>query len=263
MHFNPLRNRVPYSKAGSPFSLFCYTTLKFWRRFAVLSVCLCLSLMMSGCGNSSTGHSGVLKTTPGTLSTSIPGAPTYAAIGASDTFGVGADDPYTENWPTDLDTLFNNSYHLVNLGIPGMTVHGALSAELPIALDQHPSLVTIWLAVNDLDDNVSATDYGTDLDTLLQRLRTALPDTKIVIGNVPDLTVLPAFSRSDKTAITQQVDAYNSIISSEAQKFHILLADLHAQALEPAYISQDGFHPNAQGYRVLAQVFYQVIKANT
>jgi lysophospholipase L1-like esterase len=144
-----------------------------------------------------------------------------------------------------------------------MTVHGALTAELPIALDQHPNLITIWLAVNDLDDNVTATDYRTDLDTLLQHLRTALPDTKIVIGNVPDLTTLPAFSGADKTALTQQVNAYNSVISSEAQKYHTLLVDLHAQPLERSYISRDGFHPNAQGYQVLAKIFYQIINANT
>ena len=53
---------------------------------------------------------------------------------------------------------------LVNLGIPGILLHQALSVEVPIALDAHPDLVTIWLAVNDLASNVPIASYSNDLD---------------------------------------------------------------------------------------------------
>ncbi len=84
---------------------------------------------------------------------------TYVAIGASDTFGIGADDPQTENWPTDLAAKLGNGVQLINLGVPGITAHQAIKIELPVALDAHPDLVTIWLAVNDIIDNVPVASY--------------------------------------------------------------------------------------------------------
>ncbi|HAG97762.1 MAG TPA: hypothetical protein DCL75_02595, partial [Ktedonobacter sp.] len=100
---------------------------------------------------------------------------TYVAIGASDTFGIGADDPQTENWPADLSVGLGTGVHLVNLGIPGITLHQALSVEVPVALDAHPNLVTVWLAVNDLANNVPLASYAHDLDLLLSRLQRDAP----------------------------------------------------------------------------------------
>ncbi|MBV9258507.1 MAG: hypothetical protein JO215_10855, partial [Ktedonobacteraceae bacterium] len=122
---------------------------------------------------------------------------TYVAIGASDTFGIGADDPQTQNWPFDLSTLLGRQVHLINLGVPNIDVHNALGVELPVALDAHPDLVTIWLAVNDLADNVPVASYTHDLDLLLTRLRTKVPHARIAVANVPDLTVLPRFNSYD------------------------------------------------------------------
>ncbi|HKW21310.1 MAG TPA: SGNH/GDSL hydrolase family protein, partial [Ktedonobacterales bacterium] len=80
---------------------------------------------------------------------------TYVAIGASDAFGVGTDDPAVDNWPTVLSHLLGSDAHLVNLGIPGETVAEARRTELPVALDAKPSLVTVWLGVNDIVQSVS------------------------------------------------------------------------------------------------------------
>src|SRR5579884_1409584 len=74
---------------------------------------------------------------------------TYVAIGASDSFGIGTDDPADESWPTDLADELGPSVHLVNLGIPGEQVGDALQNELPVALDERPDVVTLWLGVND------------------------------------------------------------------------------------------------------------------
>ncbi|HYX48991.1 MAG TPA: GDSL-type esterase/lipase family protein, partial [Ktedonobacteraceae bacterium] len=119
---------------------------------------------------------------------------TYVAIGASDTFGIGTSDPYSENWPTDLTDKLNQKVHLINLGIPGITLHDALSLELPIALDSHPKLITIWLGVNDIADKVSIASYSHDLDLMLTRLQSRAPSARILIANIPDLTLLPYFA---------------------------------------------------------------------
>ncbi|MDQ6662190.1 MAG: SGNH/GDSL hydrolase family protein [Chloroflexota bacterium] len=193
---------------------------------------------------------------------------TYVAIGASDTFGVGADDPSTENWAADLSTNLGSHVHLVNLGIPGIVLHQALKAELPIALDAHPQVITVWLAVNDLTSRVPLDSYTSDLNVLLTQLRKAAPTARIAIANVPDLTLLPVFSAMslmDKPTLMKYIQAYNAIIASAAKQHGVLLVDLFAKWREldqhPEYISNDGFHPSTLGYARIAEIFYQTLKA--
>ena len=125
------------------------------------------------------------------------------AIGASDTFGIGTSDPYMENWPTDLADKLNQKVHLINLGIPGITLHDALSLELPVALDSHPELVTIWLGVNDIANKVPVNSYSHDLDLMLTRLESQAPSAHILIANIPDLTLLPYFASYNQQELHQ------------------------------------------------------------
>lgn len=191
------------------------------------------------------------------------GQVTYVAIGASDTFGIGAYDPYNENWATDLANKLGPNVHLINLGIPGVTLHDALSAELPVALDAHPELVTIWLAVNDIVDNVPIGSYSHDLDVLLSRLQANSPRVRIAVANVPDLAQLPYFSSFDPRLLQQEEQAYNSAIASTVQKHHVILVDLSQFDLKrfPEYISNDGLHPSTIGYLRLSELFYAALQA--
>ncbi len=191
---------------------------------------------------------------------------TYVAIGASDTYGIGTDDPQTQSWPADLSTKLGDGVHLINLGIPGVHADSALNVEVPIALDSHPDIVTLWLAVNDLADNVSLTDYTRSMDSILSRLQQLTPHTRIAIANVPDVTVLPRFQTENAQALHERITAYNTVIASLVQKHHALLVDLYTRwqdlANHPDYISNDGFHPNALGYAAIATIFYQVLQEN-
>src|SRR6266571_1742183 len=225
----------------------------------ILSFCLLL-LLLAGCGSLSRGQA----VRPGSQ---LPASRqlTYVAIGASDSFGIGADDPYRENWPTVLAAKLGPRVHLINLGVPEMLVHRALGIELPVALDTHPNLITVWLAVNDLAANVPVDSYSHDLDLMLTRLQTAMPQARIAIGNVPDLTLVPHFSSFDQEALRQQTLAYNAAINDIVKRHHDILVDLYAHGYDlanhPEYISIDGFHPNTAGYEHLAGVFYQALQA--
>jgi lysophospholipase L1-like esterase len=189
---------------------------------------------------------------------------TYVAIGASDTFGIGTDDPYSENWPGQLASLFKQPVHVLNLGIPGITLHAALQAELPVALDAHPGLVTVWLAVNDLATGVALPNYSHDLDTLLTRLQAAAPRAQIAVGNLPDLTSVPFFAAFQPLILRQEIRAYNGAIASLVKRHHALLVDLSGQRYNlqvfPQYISRDGLHPSSIGYLQLAELFYEALQ---
>jgi lysophospholipase L1-like esterase len=191
---------------------------------------------------------------------------TYVAIGASDAFGIGTDNPDQESWPTVLAGLLGPHTHLINLGIPGEVVSQALSMELPVALASEPSIITVWLAVNDLADGIPLASYQVALRQLLISLRDGTR-AQIFIGNIPDLTLLPHFYTYDPVALTSEVDQWNSAIASICTQVGVTLIDIHSAwkslIYHPEYISSDGFHPSAAGDRALAQLFYSSIRAAT
>src|SRR5438093_6097124 len=111
---------------------------------------------------------------------------TYVAIGASDAVGVGAKDPVTEGWVPRLGARLGADTRVVNLGVSGSTLAQALDEQLGPAIDAQPDVVTIWLAVNDLNARVPLERYAADLDTLLGQLETTT-HARVLVGNVPDL----------------------------------------------------------------------------
>ncbi len=180
------------------------------------------------------------------------------AVGASDAFGVGTRDPDRESWPTVLSELLTPPVRLVNLGIPGETVGRALANELPIALSASPQILTIWLGVNDLSDGVALDTYTSQLTTLIATLRKGT-HARIVVGNLPDLALLPAFSRSNVAALTSKVRQWNAAIANVCALQGVGLVDIFAGwnelADHPEYISSDGLHPSALGAERLAMLF--------
>jgi lysophospholipase L1-like esterase len=227
------------------------------------TIALCfVALFLVSCNAASDGGSG----THSLQVQQVPGARlTYVAIGASDTFGIGADDPQTESWPIDLSAALGKGVRLVNLGIPDILLRQALDVEVPVALDAHPNLVTVWLAVNDLANNVPISEYSHDLDLLLSRIQKGAPRARIAVANVPDLTLLPYFSADDPQTLFSQIQAYNSVIASIVKRHHAILVDVYRQWNElrnhPEYISNDGLHPSTLGYAQIAMLFYQALSS--
>lgn len=182
----------------------------------------------------------------------------YVAVGASDAFGVGTDDPDRQSWPTVLSELLAPGPRLVNLGIPGETVSRALANELPIALATNPQIVTIWLGVNDFGGGVALNTYKQQLSSLVSALRQGT-SARIVVGNLPDLALLPAFSNYNATTLTMQVQQWNGAIAAICAAQGVGLVDVFSGWSEladhPEYISSDGLHPTALGAQRIAALF--------
>jgi acyl-CoA thioesterase I len=199
-------------------------------------------------------------TGPGITPTATPPA-VYAAIGASDAFGIGTSDPRKESWPVVLASKVGTS-HLVDLGIPGATVELSLRAELPIALKVQPNLVTIWLGVNDLEANISRDTYIAQMSQLITVLQQQTHAT-IYVGNLPDLTLLPNFGKGDPLPLRQRIADWNNGIRDLCAEKNVTLVDIATSwvdiPLHQDYISGDGFHPSAKGALQIATLFAQAI----
>jgi len=191
-----------------------------------------------------------------------PPGPVYVAIGASDSFGIGANDPLTQSWPRDVANKLEAKPHLINLGIPGATVDLAVRAELPVALSARPTLVSVWLGVNDIEDHVSLATFSQRLQSLLDSLAQQT-SAAIYVGNIPDLTLLPYFSTWDQAALAKQISVWNVAISSACSSSGARLVDMYAQsrdlAAHPGDLGSDQFHPSTQGAQRIADIFVEAM----
>ncbi|MEA2633525.1 MAG: hypothetical protein QOJ33_757 [Chloroflexota bacterium] len=211
-------------------------------------------------------------------SASAPAPVVYAAIGASETYGIGANDRYRQAWPQVFyNDVLPRSAVLYNFGIPGATTAEALRDEVPSAVAVHPTVVTVWLNVNDLIRGVPAADYEGQLQQLLHTLRRG-GQTQVLVANTPDLGQLPAYRAClpnaptggpaclipdgllpTPQAVATTVAAYNAAIDQAAKQEGATLVDLHLNGAQisqhPEWLSADGFHPSEQGYAVIARLF--------
>lgn len=189
---------------------------------------------------------------------------TYVAIGASDAVGVGASDPAREGWVPRLGERLGPDTRVVNLGVSGTILHWALQQQLPQALAADPDVVTVWLAVNDLNALISLASYQADLDALLGALRQGTHAT-ILVGNVPDLARVTSYQALGipPALLRWEVARWNRAITTVAARHGATVVDLTGTWSElgqhPEYLSADGFHPSASGYERLAETFYAAL----
>jgi lysophospholipase L1-like esterase len=126
-----------------------------------------------------------------------------------------------------------------------------------------PTVVTVWLGVNDFAANVPLDSYRADLDTLLGGLARGTR-ARVYVADLPDLTLLPAFKDRDPVALGELVTEWNAAIAATVQANGGTLVDLYDGWSElrqhPEYVSRDGFHPSTRGYRRLAELFWTAMQ---
>src|SRR5256712_353625 len=141
------------------------------RQLALLSV-LCAALVSAcsapGAAQASPTRGPAASPSNATASPSSPPATAtassgvkYVAVGASDSVGVGASDPAKGSWPALVAArLPAGSPPYVNLGVSGSLALQAIPPQLPGAIAQKPSLVSVWLAVNDLNATIEPASFA-------------------------------------------------------------------------------------------------------
>lgn len=211
-----------------------------------------------------------------------PGAPpvtgdpvVYVAIGASETVGVGTDDPLSQAWPKVLWHSALPEAVFYDLGRSGSTLAEALTEQAGAAEALRPSVVTVWLNVNDLVARVPVATYRRELATLLDGLTAG--GATVLVATTPRIDGLPVYRacRPDPplggpgcpvgailpppTQVRALVDAYNMAIRDEAARAGAIVVDLqafgNAPVEHPDWVAADGFHPSTAGARAVAKAF--------
>jgi lysophospholipase L1-like esterase len=160
------------------------------------------------------------------------------------------------------NTLFSNA------GVPGVTSRQVLEHQVPQAIEAfRPTVITLTVGGNDLlrilkgaDAGQVLSEYQTNLTLILQNLRTALPNARIIVSN---LYTVPQIPGAD-----QIVPIFNQIMTSVASAFNVPVADVYSAfhgrhgllLIERPGAAPDEVHPTNAGYHVMAQAFEAVIR---
>jgi acyl-CoA thioesterase-1 len=162
------------------------------------------------------------------------------AFGDSLTYGTGAQE--SESYPAVLGQLIGRN--VVRAGVPGEVTAQGL-ARLPALIDEHsPRLVIICLGGNDMLRQVGDAEIRQNLRSIFKTLK----DRKIaaVLIGVPK----PAL-------ITSAPEFYAEI----AREFGVPYeGKIVTSVLYSAELKSDPIHPNALGYRRMAEAIAQLLK---
>lgn len=136
---------------------------------------------------------------------------------------------------------------------------------MPRATASGADVVTVWLAVNDLNALVDPVAYARQLAELLDALVKGTQAT-VFVGNVPDLTLVPVYRNVDPAILGSRVDAYNRAIAQAvaARAPRVVLVDLLTGSdviARELVVAPDGFHPNDRGYELIADRFAATMRA--
>jgi len=175
-------------------------------------------------------------------------------FGDSLTAGYGLADARKEACPALIQQKINAEgydYHVINGGLSGDTTGGGL-ARLDYWLNRPMDIFVLELGINDIRRHISPAKIYQNLDAIVKQVKAKYPDIKLALMGMQVPAVIPGLP----------VDNFNSIFKK--------LADAHNMAFVPFYLDgvagqmhlniRDGLHPSAEGYKVIAERVWPVIK---
>lgn len=165
-----------------------------------------------------------------------PSGGTIIAFGDSLTFGTGAGRG--EDWPSVVSELCN--CEIINKGVPGETTGQALSRVQRDVLALNPRVVIIGLGGNDVLQRLST-------DNLFSNLRQII-ETVQASGAVVILLGLDGFLLASDLG-----DGYKKLARETGS---VYVSDILAGILTNSRLKSDQIHPNAEGYRMIADRIY-------
>lgn len=165
---------------------------------------------------------------------------TILAFGDSITHGTGVGD--SESYPAVLTTLTGRK--VVNSGVPG-EVSGTGVQRLPELLErEHPSLLILCHGGNDLLAHQNHQLIADNLRTMIRMsIERGVPVLLVAVPS-PDFMLKPP-----------------SLYEELSKEFHIPLErNALPHILGKSTLKSDHIHPNAAGYRLLAEALADLLK---
>lgn len=170
----------------------------------------------------------------------LPADSVLLAFGDSLTYGTGASDD--ESYPAQLENLIGR--RVVRAGVPGEVTAQALE-RLPDALDEHhPRLLLLCIGGNDFLRRLGNAQAERNVRSMVKLAQSR--GIGVVLIGTPEPGLLPS------------PPAFYGAIAKE---FGLAYEDgVITEVLKDTSLKSDPIHPNARGYRVIAERLAATLK---
>lgn len=175
---------------------------------------------------------------------------TLVAFGDSLTAGLGV--PVDEAYPARLERRLREhgfTYRVVNAGVSGDTTAGGLR-RVDWVLKSRPRIVILALGANDGLRGLAPERTRDNLAQIIERLQAA------------GATVVLAGMRVPPNYGDEYAAAFAAIFPDLARRYGLPLIPffLDGVAANPALNQSDGIHPNAEGYQVIVDHIWPILR---
>ena len=176
----------------------------------------------------------------------VPAGATVLAFGDSVTYGTGAQA--RQDWPSLLAGM--SGWNVVNAGIAGDTAAQGKN-RLPELLAIHsPKLLIIEIGGNDFLRQAPPSAVKADVRHMIEQAQAANVQTVLVAVPAPSLLGIVAKNLSDAPLYAELGKEENIPV----------IANVFADVLTTEALRADPIHPNAAGYRRMAEGIYAALR---
>ena len=208
----------------------------------VLIIVLVLVLLIGGgfAWLYSNGMSGMSSTTE-----AAEGQIRIACVGDSITYGHGTTGWPANSYPSKLQGLLGDAYHVNNYGVSGHAVQA--NADMPY---------------RDLPHYQESIAYDADIVVFMMGSNDAKPQNWIDAATFKAdlLSLLEVYGETNHHIQPLVVNEIAEIVREVAQEHGYTLIDIHALTAEhPEWFSGDGVHPSNDGAAAIAQTIASVL----
>lgn len=176
-----------------------------------------------------------------TMTTKLNPDNTILAAGDSLTYGFGAAPQ--ESYPALLSQM--TGLRVINAGINGETSAEGLRRLPGLLQKHHPRLTILCYGGNDILQKLPMAQLKANLTEMVKLCRAH--GSNVLLVSVPNLTLFGLKPLSLYEEVAEETGAP-------------LLEGVLAEILDQPALKSDQIHPNAKGYRVMAEKIYEALK---
>lgn len=169
-----------------------------------------------------------------------PSGENLICFGDSLTYGTGASEG--QDYPSRLSEMLSKP--VINAGVPGDTTSTAMKRLDQDVLSHAPRVVFITLGGNDLKNRIPKITAFKNLKIIVEKIQDE--GALVVIGGIN----IPFWGKGFG-------EAYENLAEETGA---ILIPNIYKGIIGNPKLMSDPIHPNAKGYEIMAQVFYDAVK---
>ena len=195
---------------------------------------------------------------------------TYSYLALGDSYTIGEGVPGNQNFPSQsIELIRKEGYSFSDAIIVAKT--GWTTDELEeginkAELNTHYDFVSLSIGVNNQYRGRSLEEYANEFDELLKKAIGFAGNKAdhVIVLSIPDWGVTPYAAGRDRQKIASDIDAFNQVNKSIADRYKINYVDITQGTREAAtdlgLLTDDELHPSATEYKRWAHKLVFIIQ---